>query len=375
VSEAPREKILIVENTAIHIDLLGGLLGPHHDVIVATSGERGLAQAQAQMPDLILLDIVMGGMDGHEVCRRLKEDAKTRDIPVIFLTSRDGVEDEERGFELGAVDYITKPFSPAIVKARVRTHLDLKRQRDDLILLTRMKNRFLAICAHDLRSPLASVATMIQMFLDEAPGQVPPERLHYIDRSLAATNQMLNLVSGLLDVAVIERGSFAMKLRSASLPDIVTRRIETLRPLCERKDLRIVTNIQWVPEFPLDADRVGQMFDNVYTNAIKYSPRGKTIRVRLAAEDGCARVDVQDEGPGIASDEQAKLFSEFQTAGSRPTGDEGSTGLGLWIVKKIVEAHGGRVFMTSTPGEGSTVSFALPMKRAVEQQGGQDRCS
>lgn len=356
------EKILIVDNTPIHISLLGEVLSPQYEVLVATSGERALAQVAQSKPDLILLDIVMAPMDGYEVCQRLKDAPASRDIPVIFLTSKDGVEDETRGFALGAVDYIHKPFSPAIVRARVRTQLDLKRQRDELQELTEMKNRFLAICAHDLRSPLASIATLTQMFLEDKHDPVP-KNVHFIERTMAAAHGMLNLVNGLLDVSVIEKGRFSMSLQPASLPELVTKRIELLRPLTDRKALTVNSYLDPVPEFGLDAQRVGQLFDNVFTNAIKYSPKGKTIFVRLTAEDGIARVEVEDQGPGLTNEEQERMFNEYQTGSARPTGSEASTGLGLYIVKKIVEAHGGRVSMKSRPGQGCTVSFSLPIKR------------
>ena len=145
-----RARVLIVDNEPVQLDVLDSLLATEHDVLVARTGEEALLCANEQIPDLILLDVMMPGMGGHEVCRRLKADPRTSHIPVIFLTGKVAVEDEVAGLALGAADYLRKPESPPIVKARVRTQLELKRRRDELARLAEEKERFLSVAAHDV---------------------------------------------------------------------------------------------------------------------------------------------------------------------------------------------------------------------------------
>ncbi len=357
-----KERLLVVDNEPIHLSVLCEILKADYDILIATRGEDALVSAGAYRPDMILLDIEMGGMDGHEVCRRLRADPKTQSIPIVFLTAKDAIDDEARGLELGAVDYITKPISPPIVRARVRTQLDLKRQRDELIELTEEKNRFLAIAAHDLRSLVSSIILGTQGVMNRTKDLVPERDRGTLERVVRASRQMLSLLEGLLDAKRIERGDLVMALEPGSLAEIVLERLEFLKPLSDLKNLTVLPELQDVPAFKLDRERICQTFDNVFTNAIKYSPKNTTIRVRLVNEGDWARVEVQDEGEGVDQAQAAKAFGEFETLGSKPTAGESSLGLGLFIVKRIVEAHGGRVALTGAPGKGSILTFALPIR-------------
>ena len=150
MSESNRQRILIVDDAPENIRILGASLGDDYEISFATGGEEALHQAEENPPDLILLDVQMPDLDGYEVCRHLKSLEFVSEIPVIFLTAKDAVEDEEKGLELGAVDYITKPFSLPIVRARIRTHLELKARQDAMM-------SFLSIASHDLRNPMTVI--------------------------------------------------------------------------------------------------------------------------------------------------------------------------------------------------------------------------
>jgi signal transduction histidine kinase len=364
------ERILIVDDVPGNISILGEALKTDYIVLQATNGERALEIAHSkEPPDLILLDIVMPGMDGYEVCRRLKNDALTRAIPVIFATVRKKIEDETLGLDLGAVDYILKPYVIPVILARVRTHLQLKRQRDELEemanhleRLNRSKNRFLGMAAHDLRNPLVLIRGISDLFLDHDQEESPlaEEQLELLGMIRSASDDMLSLVNDLLDISAIESGDLNLQMQYASFNELLKERIKMSRVLAAKKHMTLELSMGEELKGRFDYKRLGQVVDNLISNAIKYSPPGSSICVTLVALEGGARISIHDEGPGISREDSYKLFEEFQKLSAKPTGDEKSTGLGLAIVKRIVEAHKGEVEVVTKEGQGATFSFMIP---------------
>lgn len=380
MNDAPaRKRILIVDDEPLNIKILQHLLGSDYAVASAGCGEDALRLSRAgPPPDLILLDVMMPGMDGYEVCRQLKSDAGTKDVPIMFITAKSDIEDETRGLECGAVDYIARPFSPPIVRARVKAHLLLKQQRDDLAEMARnleqinqTKNKFLGMAAHDLRNPLVSIRGFSDLLIEGAFGPITGEQKDIIETIHSAAQNMLVLVNDLLDISVIESGKVPLRMETASLNDLLRERIRLNRILADRKSIIIHATYADEIQGRFDPKHLGQVVDNLISNAVKYSPAGTHIHVGLRAAKGGASVSVRDEGPGMSREDQSKLFGEFQKLSARPTGGEGSTGLGLAIVKKIVTAHGGRLSVESELGKGSTFTFTIPMVRpdAAEETG------
>lgn len=375
MDDASRSKrILIVDDEPLNIKILEHLLG--HDYIVSStaSGEEALELTRScPSPDLILLDVIMPGLDGYEVCLRLKDDPAIRDIPIIFITAKSDIEDETRGLECGAVDYIARPFSPPIVRARVKAHLQLKQQRDDLAEMARnleltnqTKNKFLGMAAHDLRNPLVSIRGFSDLLIEGAFGSISEEQRDIIETIHSAAQNMLVLVNDLLDISVIESGKVPLHMEYSSLNSLIEERIRLNRIHADRKGMTIQATYADEIEGYFDRKHLGQVLDNLISNAVKYSPTGTRIFLGLRSAKGGASVSVRDEGPGITREDQAKLFGEFQKLTPRPTGGEGSTGLGLAIVKKIVSAHGGRLSVESELGKGSTFTFTIPIEESTD---------
>ncbi|MBF0310477.1 MAG: hybrid sensor histidine kinase/response regulator [Magnetococcales bacterium] len=362
----PRPRVLIVDDERMLIDILVEAIRPSCRIMVAQNGEQALKAARGgPRPDLILLDVLMPGLDGYEVCRLLKEEDSTRDIPVIFITSKTEVADETRGFELGAVDYISKPISPPIVRARVKTHLALKRslevqqeQNRALQELNQVKNRFLGMAAHDLRNPLVSIRGMSELLQSVA---LPEEKrrgfLHTIQQ---VANQMLTLVNDLLDVAAIESGHFDMVPQEHNLSRLAAERAELIGFAAREKGISLMVEMGQVPDSRFDPDRMAQVLDNLLSNAVKFSRPGTRVLLRTLALAEHLAVEVDDQGPGLSADDLGRLFGTFQRLSARPTGNERSTGLGLSICKKIVEAHGGAIRVDSEVGRGSRFTVSLP---------------
>jgi len=314
----------------------------------------------------------MPEMDGLEVCRRLKADPVTQRIPVIFLTASNEMEHLVKGFEVGAVDYVTKPFNPPELLARVRTHLELKHARERLREMNEEKNEFMGIVAHDLRNPLGAVTGYSEMVLEEmeslrpAPGEEftrsVGEATEFAVRIRDVSRRMTEMVQNLLDANRIERGEMKLNLAPADLSALVASVVETQRPRAQAKQQNLQLESDASPINALvDAGIMSQVLENLVSNAVKYSPPGKNIFVRLRKTASTVRCEVQDEGPGLSADDQKKLFGKFARLSAKPTGGEHATGLGLSIVKRLVEAMHGQVWCESEPGRGATFIVQFPL--------------
>ena len=368
--ESREQQILIVDDTPANIDILDQFLEKDgYKISVAQSGEAAISLAARTVPDLILLDVMMPGIDGFETCRRLKADEKTREIPIIFITAKNETEDIVKGFSLGGVDYITKPFQQEEVCARIHLHLkmktlmnDLEAKNSKLAELNDLKNKFLGMASHDLRNPISSIQGFSKILLDH--GNTLPEetKQEFLQSIHKVSHEMLTLLEDLLNISIIESGKLDLHLQRGSLKQLVEERVRMYRVMADRKNLTAHLDISEVAEFPFDPNRISQVIDNLLSNAIKYSPSGKDIYIWLEEKNNRAKFSVRDQGPGISPEDQDKLFKHFQKLKAKPTGDEPSHGLGLAIAKKMVEAHNGKIFVESSPPSGATFSFEIPMK-------------
>jgi len=366
----PRDSvILVVDDVQQNIQVVGTMLREAgYSIMPATSGMAALQRVQKKLPDLILLDFMMPEMDGLEVCRRLKADSATQQIPVIFLTASNEMNHLVQALEAGAVDYVTKPFNPPELLARVRTHLELKHSRDVIVRysealrsLNDEKNEFMGIAAHDLRSPLGAVKGFAELILEE--GEMPRAELEgYLARIRDTAARMAEMVQKLLDANRIERGEMKLNLAPTDLAVLLHSAVESYRPRAAAKQQTIHLETEEASLMVLvDPQVTVQVLENLVSNAVKYSPPGKNIHVRLKRLPGAARCEVQDEGPGLSAEDQKKLFGKFARLSAKPTGGEDSTGLGLSIVKRMVEAMSGQVWCESQPGQGAmfVVQFRL----------------
>lgn len=369
-------KILIVDDTPANVDVLQKTLELEgYNISVALNGEKALKIAPRLIPDLILLDIMMEGLDGFETCRRLKADGQTASVPIIFISARSDVHDVVEGFEHGGVDYIVKPFRTEEVLARVKTHLqlyslkrqherliaELERKNEELVRLNALKNKFLGIAAHDIRNPLSSIKGFSELMLlsgETISAEDHKEMMQLINKSV---NDLLLLVDDLLDISVIESGNLKLDLGPGDMKALLEERVKINAGHARRKSITIHK------DFPddigltvFDRKRMAQVVDNLISNAIKYSPLGSNVYVSLAREDGWTRITVRDEGQGISAEDQKHLFTGFQKLGAQPTGGEKSTGLGLVIVKSIVDSHEGTIEVVSEVNKGSAFVVRLP---------------
>jgi two-component system, sensor histidine kinase and response regulator len=364
-------KILIVDDDRLNIRVLGGILKSDGYVLAeADSGERALEVYSSFRPDLVLLDVIMPGIDGFETCRRLKREHGDKSAPVIFITAKNETDDVVEGLGAGGVDYLPKPFKPKEVLARIRSHLQnqiLSEQRkmlvEQLSKANAAKNRFLGMAAHDLRNPLASIRGIAEFMREGAVGPLTPEQIELVDTIHGAAQSMLVMVNELLDVATIEAGELKLSLEIYNFGDLIAKSVSMINREAVKKKTHVTFEAPPEPvKLTIDPAKMRQVVDNLVSNAVKYSPPGSTIRTFVTpnpANRTCS-FSVRDQGPGIPDDERDKLFKDFSRLSSKPTGGEKSTGLGLAICRKIVEAHHGNIVVENLPERGCEFRVTIP---------------
>jgi two-component system, sensor histidine kinase and response regulator len=239
-----------------------------------------------------------------------------------------------------------------------------------LDLLNRMKNRFLSFAAHDLRNPLVSIRGLSEILLEELRGNLNAHQKDYLTTIFIAADTTLALVNGILDISAIESGGIELYVQPNSLKRVLTERLKIHKILAEKKDILLRHRLSELPDFPFDRSRVAQIIDNLIGNAIKFTAPGKQIHVSLRRQEAMAKVSVRDEGPGIRKEDFSKVFGEYQKLGTKTTGGETSTGLGLAIAKKLVQQMSGTIEVESVVGAGTTFSFKIPMTDPREMGNG-----
>ena len=383
VSDAsPRPVILVVDDTPQNLALMRDLLETDYTVKVAPSGERGLKIARSQSIDMVLLDIMMPDMDGYEVCRQLKADPHTADIPVIFFTAKTETQDEQMGFALGAADYITKPISPPIVLARVKAHLLFKQARDALerrnredkqrfdtalaqqVELNELKSTFVAMTSHEFRTPLTSILvsqSLLRNYCDRLPVD---ERNGLLDSIESAVKRMVLMLDQVLTIgkADVHLLSFNPKpMNLLKLCEQLRDEVAASHSQGRLEAARVLLDME-LEEQDIHADEklLRHILGNLLSNAIKYSPENAEAQFTIRRNAQGVRFDVRDRGIGIPAEDLPHLFGDFHRASN--VGNIPGTGLGLAIVKRAVESHGGAIAVTSEPGNGTCFTVTIPLQ-------------
>lgn len=372
-----RGTVLIVDDTETNIDILMEALSDEFEISVAMDGDTALSLVEEVEPELILLDIMMPGMDGYEVCSKLKSDYSTKNIPVIFLTAMTDVQDEAKGLELGAVDYITKPFNPELVKARVRNQLALRHYQLELIEqrdrieddyhkiqeLERLRDELVHMIAHDMRTPLTGIMAYLAMVLGNDEKKLDPDIRVDLEASLDSAEKLNEMVTTLLDVSRLEQGKMPLHKQDCSLKEVVNKALEHLGGLVKGRNLKLHSD----PDIPVtlcDPDIIERVMINLVGNALKFTPKDGNIIIEIKGEPHWNHITVSDNGPGIPSEYHSTIFEKFGQVEGRRENRKFSTGLGLSFCKLAVDAHGGSITVDSEIGKETRFHVRLP---AVEE--------
>lgn len=359
--------LLIVDDTPANVSVLFDFLTETgFKVLVAQDGKRAIQKATYAKPDLVLLDVMMPGMDGFEVCQILKSQEVTQDVPIIFMTALADTVDKVKGFNLGAADYITKPIQHEEVLARVITHLKFRKlqhklQEHTLELETRNLelDAFARTVAHDLKNPLNVIIGYSDMLLmDCKPDKIPdPEVIEQIRMVGQAGYRMLNIIDALLLLAGVSTQS-KVEVDVLDMSQLVNQVLQDrLAYLLKECQGHVVIPEKWLMAVGY-APWVEEIWANYLSNGLKYG--GKPPHLELGSDtqkNGMVRFWVRDNGSGLSSEAQKQLFTPFTRLHKDHA--EGH-GLGLSIVQQIVEKLGGHAGVESTGEQGSVFYFTLP---------------
>tara|TARA_B100000315_G_C14558841_1_gene579535 strand:- start:529 stop:1602 length:1074 start_codon:yes stop_codon:yes gene_type:complete len=355
-----------------------------YSVTVTDNGAKAIGMAKSQNFDLILANINLNDMDGKTFLGHLKGDEELKEIPVIIISPFSEKKELEiaKCIKAGADDFLSADLVETLIVSRIKSSLErklllekekeyLKRieeekkvieiKNKELLELNNVKNKFLGIAAHDLRNPLASIIGFSEFFLDKEFGPMSNDQIEYMTTIQTVAEGMQTLVNDLLDASAIESGKLDLQLTEESLKDLISERVKVQRMVAQKKNINIQLELIDISKVKFDINRISQVIDNLISNAVKFSPPGSNVHISLNKNKDDATLIVSDEGPGISKEDQGKMFGDFQKLSAQPTAGEKSTGLGLSIVKKIVEAHKGKIFVESEIGKGSSFICSLPV--------------
>ncbi len=365
-------KILIVDDVMSNVLLLKVLLtNEKFAIATASNGRQALEQVEKENPDLVLLDVMMPDMSGFEVAQHLKSNPNTADIPIIFLTALNSTADIVKGFQVGANDFISKPFNKEELIIRVTHQISLVAAKRLILSKTEELQRTIAgrdklysVIAHDLRSPMGSIKMVLNMLILNLPSEkIGAEMYELLTMANQTTEDVFSLLDNLLKWTKSQIGKLNVVYQDVDLVEVTDGVIKIFSMVASLKKIRIH---EMKPEKMMvnaDIDMLKTVVRNLLSNAIKFSKENSEVLVKMEEVDGMAVVSVQDYGCGISEEGQKKLLhtdTHFSTFG---TNNEEGSGLGLLLCKDFVVKNGGKLWFTSKEGEGSIFSFSIPVKK------------
>ncbi len=369
--EQRRLKILLVEDNPGDARLVEEILAEAgrsgFDITPLERCEPAVAALKDSNFDVVLLDLSLPDSKGLETVSRVT--AAAPQVPIVIMTGLDDEETAIAAAKMGAQDYLvkgnfdhrglTRTLRYAI--ERKEQELALARKNAELGRLNELKTHFLGMAAHDLRNPLAVIMTASSFLLEGEDGLPVEKRQEFLRLIQSNSEFMMRLIDDLLDFARIQSGELQIELAEVDLEELVEKNVEQNRMIAGNKGIEIeLRKNGTLPVVQVDARRIEQVLNNLISNAVKFSHSGTKVEVRLEQEDDGVVVAVKDQGPGIPAEDMGKLFKPFQKTSVRSTAGERSTGLGLAICRKIVEAHKGKIWAESEKDKGSTFFFWLP---------------
>lgn len=392
----PTQKILVVDDVASNLKVMRASLKKlDTEIITASSGAEALEQVATHRFCLILLDVQMPQMDGHEVARRLQNNTATANIPIIFVTAMNRDDDYlQQGYHVGAVDYLFKPINVSVLIAKVKIFLklakisqqledqknsleqavanrtmDLEQALDQAKTANKAKSIFLANISHELRTPMHAILSFSKLGLKKIEHQELEKIPKYFGHIYSSGQRLSNLVEDLLDLSKYHAGEMKMEFNMGNLMTCLKCSLEEISPLIEEKNIALKLDIADDITTTFDKTRMHQVFINLLSNALKFTDAGKKIEIICqlkkypSTTEQVMQLKIIDNGIGIPEAELKDIFKPFIQS-SRTENQAGGTGLGLSICKEIIEAHNGRIWAENITGCGAAFTIQLPLFNA-----------
>ncbi len=360
--------ILVVDDNKENLKVVSSFLKKEgYRIALALNADDAMNILGENDIDLILLDVMMPGIDGFTLCRKLKKDEKLSDIPVVFLTAKTETSDLVEGFNAGGVDYITKPFQKEELVARVNNHIELTQARKKIIQqaehiqrINRTKDRLYSVIAHDIKSPFSNISMLISTLADgylEAGSEEYDEILQSINRSSQETYALLE---NLLQWTRSQTGNLEVSPEEFSLKEMVGNVLRMMDSVAAKKNIRLHQNVPAELKMKADTNMIRSVLQNLISNAIKFTHEDGEICLKAYTKDNENVVEVTDNGIGMSSEQKKKLFVDEGQLTTRGTKDEKGSGLGLLLVKDFVSRHRGSIEVDSKTDKGTTIRLTFP---------------
>ncbi len=355
-------KILIVDDIPTNIQVLGSVLRKAgYEVAFTDNGQDAINKTKSNHYDLILLDIMMPSMDGFEVCSILKKMPDSKEIPIIFLTAKTDSDSLIKAFELGAVDYLTKPFKAAELLARVKTHISLKYTTEELVKSNAVKDKLFSIVAHDLRGPVGNLGAALEVLIENLDTFDKDALAEVLIDLKNSASRSYELLQNLLKWARSQSNTIEFIPSAQNLNNIIQENADLLQSSASQKQITLKTEIDGKIEVFADVNMLKTIFRNLLSNSIKFSHQNGSVIVKAKKTGDFAKIIIQDFGVGIKSENIKKLLSAHEHFSTYGTANEKGTGLGLSLCKDFVERNGGKISVESEEGKGTEVFFTLPL--------------
>jgi signal transduction histidine kinase len=380
----PGATVLVVDDEPHNLEVLQGFLHLEgFNVLTAEDGEAALLSLPNGRPDLVLLDVRMPGLDGFEVCRRIKDNPATAFVPVVIVTALHGTQERVRGAAAGADEFLTKPFDHTELITRVKALLRIKLYHDQVTTanaeleervrartaeleralaelrgLDHLKSQFITNVSHELRTPLQHVKGYIDLLAEGAMGNLTPKQAEGLSLTQEAVERLEKVVYDIVDFSTLDED--ALNFEPIYLLDVCRSVINGYTAMANRRKVSITLSM--ANDLPLVlADRVAvtRVLQHLLDNAIKFGPANQVVQIQVDKRGERVRLAVRDQGPGLAPAEVDRIFDVFYQVDGSATRKAGGLGVGLALVRKLVQAHGSQVTVRSELGKGSTFAFDL----------------
>ena len=355
-------KVLAIDDDPVNLAMLTEILDEEYDLATASTGEEGLELALRHRPDLILLDIMMPGIDGYETCRRIRASSELKNVKVILQSAKAQTEERLRGYEVGADDYVIKPFNEGELLAKVRVFLRLRSVEE----VDGMKSQLLSLVAHEIRTPLSGIIPAVEMLVAE--GKVPEaDRRMWGEMILQNSYRLLTLAERGMLLCQFVAKHVHLDFRLLNVADLAQTVVQEMEEDARKKTITVTVGCTSPLMIEGEARYLKMVFESVLDNALKFSPEGGDVRVDLCEREQKAIFSITDAGPGIRPEETERVFDVFsareidrQIVGS---------GMSMALARAIMQAHGGDLAFTSKPHKETTCAGWLPVHKAAASPG------